>query len=125
MGIGTFLLILLSQTGEMISQVFFKKGANNIDTRGLRGAGAPLKFFAKVITAPFIWYGFIAVGGAIAAWMLVLSKVTLSFAFPFQSLQALMIMAASVIVLKERMNAQRIVGTVLIVVGIIIVAATK
>jgi drug/metabolite transporter (DMT)-like permease len=55
------------------------------------------------------------------AWLLTLSRVPLSLAYPFNALGYLGILGASAVVLHERVNAATVIGSVMVVCGLIIV----
>jgi multidrug transporter EmrE-like cation transporter len=55
------------------------------------------------------------------AWLLTLSRVPLNLAYPFNALGYLGILGASAVILHERVNVATVVGSVLVVCGLIIV----
>ena len=55
------------------------------------------------------------------AWLLTLSRVPLNVAYPFNALGYLGILAASAVFLHERVNVPTVVGSVMVVCGLIIV----
>jgi drug/metabolite transporter (DMT)-like permease len=55
------------------------------------------------------------------AWLLTLSRVPLSLAYPFNALGYLGILGASAVVLHERVNVATVIGSVMVVCGLIIV----
>jgi drug/metabolite transporter (DMT)-like permease len=55
------------------------------------------------------------------AWLLTLSRVPLNVAYPFNALGYLGILAASAIFLHERVNVSTVIGSAMVVCGLIIV----
>ena len=55
------------------------------------------------------------------AWLLTLSRVPLNVAYPFNALGYLGILAASAVFLHERVNVSTVIGSVMVVCGLIIV----
>ncbi len=55
------------------------------------------------------------------AWLLTLSRVPLNLAYPFNALGYLAILAASVFVLHEKVNAWTVLGSGLVLVGLVVV----
>jgi drug/metabolite transporter (DMT)-like permease len=55
------------------------------------------------------------------AWLLTLSRVPLSLAYPFNALGYLGILGASAVVLHERVNVATVIGSAMVVCGLIIV----
>ena len=67
----------------------------------------------------------VTVAGLIAViWLMVLSRASLSFAYPFASLSYLVIVLASRFILHESVPPLRWAGVGLIMVGIVLVAQT-
>lgn len=119
-----FIVMLLSEFCEVIAQICYKSGVNLSQTKSLRGVKGYIIFSLKVLAAPSIWLGFALMLGGMVLWLFVLDRFNLSFAFPFQSIQYLMVPVASVILLKEKINKDRIFGVILVVLGIIIVTVS-
>ena len=55
------------------------------------------------------------------AWLLTLSRVPLNLAYPFNALGYLGILGASAVVLHERVNVATVIGSAMVVCGLIIV----
>ena len=55
------------------------------------------------------------------AWLLTLSRVPLNVAYPFNALGYLGILGASAVVLHERVNIPTVIGSAMVVCGLIIV----
>ena len=79
-----------------------------------------LVFFGKLILDPFIISAFVAGFPAVLLWMAALTKFDLSFAYPFTSLSFVLILVFSGLFLGEPVTLPRIIGMVLIVLGIIV-----
>ena len=65
--------------------------------------------------------GLVVFAVSAVAWLLTLSRVPLSLAYPFNALGYLGILAASAIVLHERVNVPTVIGSAMVVSGLIIV----
>ncbi len=115
-------LIFLVELFDAGSQIVFKRSVNTLGIDPLRGVNDYRSFFLKVITMPGIWCGFALVAGGLIIWWTVLAQVDLSLAFPFGSMQFLLVMGASYLFLGEEVNWMRLLGTACIVVGILCVA---
>jgi len=55
-------------------------------------------------------------------WLIALSKKDLSFVYPFISLTYILVLVLSSLVLKESMGANKLVGTLIIILGLIVIA---
>jgi len=109
-----FINIILAVSGQLaikagMKQVGYIKGANFM----------PLILAA--FTNPYVILGLFFYVLATVTWILVLSRVDLSFAYPLLSLGYILILILSVTVLKETVSFVRILGTLLIIVGVILI----
>jgi drug/metabolite transporter (DMT)-like permease len=73
---------------------------------------------------PVVWLGLLLFAGSALAWLFVLSRVPLSFAYPFASLSYLLIVVADRFVFHETIPPARWAGVALIMSGIVLVART-
>jgi len=69
----------------------------------------------------WVWLGLALFGISSLAWMLTLSRVPLNIAYPFNALGYLAILAASVLVLHEKANAWTLLGSAMVVSGLVVV----
>jgi len=72
-----------------------------------------------------VWLGLFLFGLSAMVWLAVLSRTTLSFAYPFASLTYVLILLADRFLLDEPVPALRWAGVGFIVVGIVLVAQTR
>lgn len=80
-------------------------------------------FFQLIFTRPLVFSGFAAAGVASLFWMAALSRLDLSFAYPFMALNFVAVLFFSALWFDEPLNAGRSIGLVLIVAGVMAVAA--
>ena len=71
--------------------------------------------------APHVLLGLALYGLSMVLWLFTLSRVELSFAFPFVSLGYVAIVLVARFGLGERLDAYRIVGSLMIVAGVVLV----
>lgn len=116
-------LILLSVGFAALAQLTLKHGMNQVTasngTAGLSGSTV-----RSVITNLSVIGGLLIFGLSAVVWLLVLSRASLSFAYPFASLSYLMIVLADRFVLHEHIPPLRWGGVAFIMVGIVLVAQT-
>jgi drug/metabolite transporter (DMT)-like permease len=124
MSLKIFLLIILHEICATAEQIFFKRGADNLKAHSLKRFKDCLLFVKDVIKIPTIWLAFIMTASAWLVWFTVLAGTELSIAVPVDSMQYIMIMIASYFFLGERMHWTRIVGTILILLGVAFVASS-
>lgn len=84
--------------------------------------GAKLKFLVLLLFDPAIFSGFAAAYLASLAWMAAMTKFELSHAYPFMSLNFVIVILLSGWLLNEPISVQKIFGIGLIVVGTIVAA---
>ncbi len=113
-------LILLTVTLSACAQLALKLGvAKPPMEEALQGSIVDALFAA--MTSPLIWSGLLIYGLSVAMWLWVLSKVDLSVAYPFVGVSFLVTMAFGALLLDEGVTPLRIVGTLLIAGGCILV----
>lgn len=81
-----------------------------------------LQFVFVVLTDPFIVSAFIAAFLASLSWMGAMSKFELSHAYPFMSLNFVLVVALSALVFHESISMYRFCGLLLIVIGTVVAA---
>jgi hypothetical protein len=118
-------MILLSVGLAAIAQLALKQGMNQVnaeltpDTFSLNGAS-----LRALVTEPFVWAGLALFGLSAVVWLVVLSRASLSFAYPFAALTYVMILLFDTFVLDERVPALRWGGVAFIAVGIFLISRT-
>ena len=116
-------LILFSVLLAAGAQLTLKHGMNLVaDNSGALKLSA--SSFKDVVTTPAIWAGLFLFGVSAVVWLAVLSRTSLSFAYPFASLSYVLILLADKFVLNETIPALRWAGVFCIVAGIVLVAQT-
>jgi drug/metabolite transporter (DMT)-like permease len=117
-------LILLSVTLAAVAQLTLKHGMNEVvrESGPLRLQGDSLR---TVATTTWVWVGLVLFALSAFVWLAVLSRTTLSFAYPFASLTYVLILLADRFILDEPIPGLRYAGVLFIVVGIVLVAQTR
>jgi multidrug transporter EmrE-like cation transporter len=117
-------LILLSVTLAAVAQLTLKHGMNQVaaNTGELR---LELESLRDVFTTPAVWAGLFLFGLSAFVWLAVLSRTSLSFAYPFASLTYVLILLADRLLLDQQVPLLRYAGVAFIVVGIVLVAQTR
>jgi EamA-like transporter family. len=116
-------LILVSVGLAAVAQVTLKVGVNRVtgDGGALKLSGGSLRSLAGSLV---VWGGLVLFGLSAVVWLLVLSRASLSFAYPFASLSYVLILILGHFILHEEVTALRLGGVALIVAGIVLVAQT-
>lgn len=77
-------------------------------------------FLLKLLLDPFILSGFFAAFVASLFWMAAMTKTDVSYAYPFMSLSFVLVFILAVVMFDEPFTLQKVVGLVLIVLGILV-----
>jgi len=114
-------LILLSVCLAAVAQIALKAGMNQV-TEASGTASLTMSSLKAIASNPVVWLGLVLFGFSALAWLFVLSRVSLSFAYPFASLSYLLIVLAGRFVFHEAIPPARWAGVALIMSGIVLVA---
>ncbi len=122
MTLKVFVLIITCVTLSALSQMVMKIGMSQPQIQSALTTGFKLGTVWDVATNIYVVLGLgMYVLGA-GLWLLVLSKVDVSMAYPFVGLGFVMTMLLGWLFLQETVGMIRISGTFLIVVGVILVS---
>jgi drug/metabolite transporter (DMT)-like permease len=121
MSVLTLSLILATVTASAIAQLALKLGMSSPAVAAAMPEGGKALILA-IATSPFVWTGLTIYGLSVLAWLWVLSKVDLSLAYPFVGVSFIVVMLFGIFLLQETVTPLRMVGTVLIAFGCILVA---
>ena len=83
-----------------------------------------LKFVFTVLFDPWIISGLVAAFFASLAWIAAMTKFELNHAYPFMSLNFVLVFILSGFLLSEPLTLQRGIGIVLIVLGTVVTAGS-
>jgi undecaprenyl phosphate-alpha-L-ara4N flippase subunit ArnE len=116
-------MILLSVTLAAVAQLTLKFGMNQVrDQIGPVGVnGASLKAVASTVA---VWTGLFLFGLSALVWLAVLSRTSLSFAYPFAALTYVLILLFDRFWLGQSVPGLRWGGVALIVAGIVLISRT-
>ncbi len=98
--------------------MFLKIGVNELDL-----IPAPLAVIRAVFT-PYVFSGFVCYGISSLLYLVALSELDLSYAYPFVALSFVMVTLASWYFLDETLPLLRVAGLVLIMSGVLTVAVS-
>ncbi len=78
--------------------------------------------YARILLNPFVIAGLFAFFISMLIWLYVLSRMELSFAYPFVALNYVLILFGSYFLLKETITLYKMIGVVVIIIGVYLVA---
>lgn len=110
-----FVFIAFSTIFGIAGQLMLKRGM------GRMGGTAGMKnLILKMVTSPWVVGGLIVYALGVVNWLLALSHLELSYAYPFASLSYIGIIIGSYFIFKERITMMRIAGIAVIIAGVLI-----
>ncbi len=118
-------MILLSVALAAVAQLALKTGMNEVteklspDSFSLNGPS-----LRALVGQPFVWGGLLLFGISAMVWLVVLSRASLSFAYPFASLTYVLILIFDQFVLKDEVPTLRWGGVAFIGIGIFLISRT-
>jgi multidrug transporter EmrE-like cation transporter len=118
-------LILLSVTLAAVAQLTLKHGMNAVnDDLSPARFGVDARSLRTLVRTPAIYTGLFLFGLSALVWLVVLSRASLSFAYPFAALTYVLILLFDLLFLDETVPPLRWAGVALIVAGIFLVSRT-
>ena len=88
--------------------------------------GAPfVEVVSGAVREPLVWAGAVMYLLSTVTWLVVLSRIDLSLAYPLGSMNYLLVVTMSAVLLDERVTWLRAAGLALILVGILVVARSE
>jgi drug/metabolite transporter (DMT)-like permease len=114
-------LILLSVASGVAGQLSLKVGVTRAGAAAIEAAG-PVSTLITAFRSPLVWLGLALYGLGALAWILVLTRLDLSFAYPFLALNFVLIALVSRLFLGETIPPLRWGGIVVICVGLLLIA---
>lgn len=109
----TILLCLLNTGLMVVGQVLFKLGSNGKDMSGVDK-------ILHVMFSPIILCALFLYACTTVLWLYILSKVEISYAYPFQALAFPVVLIISSLLFHEAISLNRWIGVIIIFLGVYI-----
>lgn len=116
-------LILTSTIFGVVGQLTLKKAMTSLGPLSLTARDAP-GLALRVFTTPTVVLGLAIYVGATFFWLLALSRVQLTYAYPFASLSYVLIVIAAWGLLGEHPSPLRLGGMAVIMLGVFLISQT-
>ena len=120
--------VVLAVTSVFIAtagQLLLKAGMERVGYIGGERIGRPATLMLDVIKTPQVIFGLGLFGLSAVSWMLVLSRASLSFAYPFAGLTYVLVALFAKFILKEPVPTLRWLGLAVIIAGILLVGRSE
>lgn len=113
--------ILISVVAGAAGQVLLKKGMGSMGplTLSIDQLGSVLW---RIFTNPYVLVGLAIYVSGTLFWLTALSRVELSYAYPFASLSYVVMLAASWLLFSENITPLRIIGTLIVCLGVFLIS---
>ena len=113
--------ILISVLGSVVGQLLLKKGMNSMGPVTLRLNQLPSVLW-RMATNLNVFIGLVIYLVGTVFWLAALSRVELSFAYPFASINYVFMLVASWMMFDEKITLSRLFGTVVIGIGVFLIS---
>jgi multidrug transporter EmrE-like cation transporter len=113
------LTLLLTVYGQLVLK-WQMGGAGSLPEGGFD----KLLFLLRQLLNPWILSGFVAAFLASMAWMAAMTRFDLGYAYPFMSLAFVLVMIFGVAFLGEAASLRKLIGTLMVIAGLIVIART-
>jgi drug/metabolite transporter (DMT)-like permease len=115
--------ILMSGVSGVAGQLILKRAMVGMGPLALR-PDALLSFALGLVLNPLVILGLAVYACGTFLWLIALSRVDLSYAYPFASLNYVLVLLASWLILGEQPSPLRVLGVVVICFGVYAISRT-
>lgn len=112
-----WIFVIFSVLLGVSGQLSMKKGMDTVGGINL----FPITDIVKAVTNPFVFAGFCAYAISSILWLVAISKLPLSTAYPLLSMGYVIVVFASFFLFGESITVPKLIGVVLICTGVILI----
>lgn len=114
-------LLVVSVTFAVAGQFTLKSAMNEIGRIGKKQVKNPVELVLRSAKEPRLWLGLVLFGVSALFWLVVLSRVSLSIAYPLVGLSYIVVVVLARFFLHEAVPPLRWLGVTIIAVGIALI----
>ena len=118
----SLLLIIVSVSLGVAGQLCLKMGMNQVGAIDAACLARPMETLLRVFSTPLVWLGLGCYGLSAMLWLVILSRLNLSYAYLMLASMYVLIPLVSWLFLGEHIPPMRWLGMVVVVLGVVIVA---
>ena len=122
MSVQLIVLILSSILLSSTAQIILKLGMSSASVIMAIQSQSTFSIIQSIVTNIYVIGGLTLYFSSAAVWLFVLAKVDVSFAYPFVGLGFIVTMLLAYLINGEMLSATKVIGTLCIAIGIVIVA---
>ena len=115
-------LLVLSVSLSAIAQISLKHGMSSPKVTHLLDSGASGAILGAILKSPSVMGGLALYGIGAVVWLFVLARLDVTTAYPFVGLGFILTMILGAFFLGEILTPWKVVGTLLVTAGVILVA---
>lgn len=115
-----YILLTFNVFLTVIGQILLKQGVTKVGE--INNLKVFLSKFTQIIWNPYVISGISIYGFTTFVWLVILSRIKLSIAYPMLSLGYVIAIPFSRIFFKESIPVTRIIGAIIICIGVYLVA---
>lgn len=113
--------VLLCTAATSLGQILVKLGLDRVIAGGI-DTGDRLRFLVNVFLSPLVIAGLACAVIAAASYLLALTRLPISYAYPFVALTFPTVLVGSAMIFGDQIPMMRWLGVVVIVFGVVLVA---
>lgn len=117
----TLLPLLLATVLGVAGQLLLKQGMTHMGALELSAAAVPSLIW-RMATSPFVLGGLLVYGSGTFFWLIFISRVPLSYSYPFVSLGIVLGLLSAWGIFHETIPPTRWVGMLIVCIGVLFVA---
>ena len=125
--------IALTMVLSIAGQICLKYGVNQVGLflsrnealQGLSSQASSMSLMLTYLQQPLIWLGLFLYGCGAVAWIIVLSKNEISFAYPILAFAYVVVTALGFILWQESVSPLRWMGVIVITLGVLLIMSEK
>ena len=117
-------LVLANVLVGAVGQLMLKLGMTQVGRIGAEHASRPVETLVRIFTTPLILIALPLYAGAMVLWLVAISRLDLSFAYPLLALAFVINPLLARLLLGESIPWERWLGILIICIGVVIVSRT-
>ena len=118
----TFPMILASVAISALAQIALKYGMSSLAVQRSIKTGLPVEIVTNIASSPMVLLGMGLYFASMVIWLFVLSKVEVSYAYPFVALGFVFTALLGRLLFNDEFSIYKVIGTLLIVGGVVVMA---
>ena len=118
-------LVLFSVACSALGQIALKYGMASASVQAALATGGVVPVSTAIVINPFVLSGLFLYGFSAVVWLFVLARLDVSIAYPFVSLGFVVTMSLGCLLFGEPLTLRKVLGTIVVMLGVYLVAAVR